>query len=357
VVVDWLPWSHTFGGNHNFHMVLRHGGTLFVDAGKPAPGLVERTVWSLRTMSPTVYFNVPRGFDVLLPYLERDADLREALFRDLDVLFYAAAALPQSTWERLERVAELAGKRVPLTSAWGSTETAPLVTSVHFRIERAGNIGVPAPGCELALVPVGDRHELRVRGPGVTPGYFRDEAATAAAFDDEGFFRMGDAGKLADPDDPSKGVVFDGRLSENFKLGTGTWVSVGELRVALVAACAPLVADCVLAGHDGDAVSLLVFPSLAGAADLVGERATLADVAAHPTVRARLAAALAAHNAENPAATRRIARAMILVEPPSIDGGEITDKGYVNQRAVLSRRSALVSRLVGEHPDDDVIVP
>ena len=236
VLVDWLPWNHTFGGNFCFNMALRNGGTLYIDGGKPAPGLVETTARNLKEVSPTAYFNVPRGYDLLLPYLEQDEGLRASFFRDLEFVFYAAAALPQNLWERLEKVAHRAGAAPAMTSAWGSTETAPLATAVHWHIDRAGVIGVPVPGCELKLVPSGGKLEVRVRGPNVTPGYYRSEALTRGAFDEEGFYRIGDAVRFADPADPAKGLVFDGRVAEDFKLSSGTWVSVGALRVKLIAA-------------------------------------------------------------------------------------------------------------------------
>ena len=222
VVVDWLPWSHTFGGNHNFFMVLWHGGTLYIDEGKPAPGAFERTIENLRELSPTAYFNVPRGFDLLVARLEQDAELASTFFRELDVLFYAAAALSQPTWERLEAVStKIRGSKVTMVSAWGSTETSPLTTQVHFPIDRAGVIGLPAPGCELAFVPsgsTGGKLEMRVRGPNVSPGYWRAGGTVEPSPRDErGFYPMGDAGRLADETDPSKGVVFDGRTAENFK--------------------------------------------------------------------------------------------------------------------------------------------
>ncbi|HJL14735.1 MAG TPA: feruloyl-CoA synthase [Sandaracinaceae bacterium LLY-WYZ-13_1] len=354
VLVDWLPWNHTFGANHDFHMVLCHGGTMVVDGGKPVPGLIERTVENLREVSPTLYFNVPRGFDVLLPYLEDDAELRERFFARLDLVFYAGAALPQSLWERMEAVSRRArGTPVPMASAWGATETAPLVTSVHFPIERAGIIGLPAPGCEIKLVPNAGKLEMRVRGPNVTPGYWRRPDLTERAFDDEGFYRIGDAGRFADPAHPEKGLVFDGRVSEDFKLTTGTWVHVGVLRVALIAAVAPVAQDAVLTGHDRDEVGALFFPSLPACrrlADLPDD-APAADVVVHPAVRARVAEGLTAQNATAEGSSRRVTRALVLEEPPSIDAGEITDKGYVNQRAVLERRAALVERLHADAPE------
>ncbi|MDB4935318.1 MAG: feruloyl-CoA synthase [Labilithrix sp.] len=336
IVVDWLPWSHTFGGNHNFFMVLWHGGTLYIDDGKPAPGAFETTLKNLREISPTAYFNVPRGFDLLVSALEQDAELAAAFFRDLDLLFYAAAALSQPTWERLEAIStKTRGSKVTMVSGWGSTETSPLVTQVHFAIDRAGVIGIPVPGCELAFVPTSGasaKLEMRVRGPNVSPGYWRAGGAIEPGpRDEQGFYPMGDAGRLADDAAPEKGVVFDGRTAENFKLTSGTWVHVGELRIGVVGACAPLVQDAVVTGHDRDDVGLLVFPS--------------ADGLRHPDLARELRVRLAAFNESRPGNSCRIARAAILEEPPSIDAGEITDKGYINQRAVLDRRAALVDAL------------
>ena len=336
VVVDWLPWSHTFGGNHNFFMVLWHGGTLFIDEGKPAPGAFDKTVENLRELSPTLYFNVPRGFDMLVAKLEEDDQLAATFFRDLDVVFYAAAALSQPTWDRLEAVSKKTrGTKVTMVSAWGSTETSPLVTQVHFAIERAGVIGLPAPGCELAFVPsgsTGQKLEMRVKGPNVSPGYWMAGGGIEpSARDEHGFYPMGDAGRLDDDAAPEKGVVFDGRIAENFKLATGTWVHVGELRIAVVGACAPLVQDAVLTGHDRDHIGLLLFPSVEGLR--------------HPELGAELRRRLASFNATRPGNSTSVGRALVLEEPPSIDAGEITDKGYINQRAVLDRRAALVDAL------------
>jgi feruloyl-CoA synthase len=334
VLVDWLPWNHTFGGNHNFNLVLRNGGTLYIDAGKPVPGLVETTVRNLKEIAPTMYFNVPRGYDLLVPHLEEDTALRRNFFRELDVLFYAAAALPQNVWDRLARLAreDQRGGELSMLSAWGSTETSPLATSVHFRMERPGVIGLPVAGCTLKLVPSGDKLEVRVKGENVTPGYYKRPDLTAAAFDDEGFYRIGDAVKLADPADPSKGVVFDGRVAEDFKLSTGTWVNVGVVRVKLISAADSLIQDAVITGHDRDEVGALVFLS-AAAQPLTREE-----------VRARLALALKKLAAEGGSSTHPV-RLLVLSEPPSIDANEITDKGYINQRAVLERRAAQVREL------------
>src|SRR5882672_9676717 len=262
VVVDWLPWNHTFGGNYVFNLVLRNGGTLYIDAGKPVPGLVETTVRNLKDVSPTLYFNVPRGYDLLLPFLEGDAELRRAFFADLDLLFYAAASLPQNLWDRLKKLArDERGGELAMLSAWGSTETAPLATSVHFLMERPGIIGLPVAGCELKLVPAAGKLEARVRGPNVTPGYYKRDDLTRAAFDEEGFYRIGDAVKLADPADAAQGIVFDGRVAEDFKLSTGTWAHVGALRVKLIAAADPLIQDAVITGHDRNDIGALLFLS------------------------------------------------------------------------------------------------
>jgi len=334
VIVDWLPWNHTFGGNHNFNLVLRNGGTLYVDGGKPVPILVENTVKNLKEVSSTLYFNVPRGYDLLVPYLEKDAELRRNFFKDLDVLFYAAAALPQNLWDRLQALAKKENNaKVLMLSAWGSTETSPLATSVHFPMERAGVIGLPVAGCELKLVPAAGKLEVRVRGPHVTPGYYRRPDLTRAAFDEEGFYRIGDAVKLADPADPSRGIVFDGRVAEDFKLSTGTWVSAGAVRIRLIAAADPLIQDAVITGHDRDEVGALVFLN-----------PTTKDMS-FQAVRSRLASVLKTMAQAGGGSSTFPARLLLMSEAPSIDANEITDKGYMNQRAVLERRAGLVEEL------------
>ncbi len=357
VLVDWLPWNHTFGGNHNFNLILRNGGTLYIDAGKPAPGMFQATIDNLHEVAPTIYFNVPRGFQMLAPYLEQDAEFRDHFFSNLDTIFYAAAALPQDLWERFENLSMSAlGKKIAMTSAWGLTESAPLSTGVHFPIARAGVIGLPVPGTELKMLPSAGKLELRLRGPNITPGYFRRDDLTREAFDEDGFYRTGDAGKFADPDDPSKGILFDGRVAEDFKLLTGSWVSTGMVRVAAISACTELIQDAVVTGHDRDDVGLLIIPNVAGIARIAGlnTEAPLPDLLAHKKVRQTLRDDLAAYNSRNPASSTRIARVLLLTEALDTDAGEITDKGYVNQRAVLERRHTLVEQLYSN--DAEVIL-
>jgi feruloyl-CoA synthase len=361
VLVDWLPWSHTFGGNFNINVVLRNGGTLHVDEGKPVPALIGRTVANLKEISPTIYLNVPRGYAMLLDHLETDAELQQRFFARLDLLFYAAAALPRSLWDRLEALSlKVLGRKVPFVSSWGMTETAPSATVVHFPIDRPGNIGVPGPGIAVKLVPDADKLEIRVKGPNVTPGYHKAPELTRALFDEEGWLKTGDAVRLAEADNPGAGLLFDGRVAENFKLLTGTWVNVGMLRPVVIAAGAPLIEDAVVTGHDRDEIGLLIFPSLAGLRGLapgLGAEASLMDLVSQPAVRAALTEGLRRHNAqEGGTATTRIARCLFLTEPPSIDAGEITDKGYLNQRAVLAKRATLVERLYADPPPADVIV-
>src|SRR3954451_12464185 len=337
VLVDWLPWNHTFGGNHNFNLILKRGGTMYIDAGRPAPPLIPVTVKNLTEIAPTIYFNVPAGYGALLPFLERDEALRARFFERLDLIFYAAAALPQDLWARREAVArEARGEPVMMTSSWGLTETSPLATAAHFPIDRAGVIGVPVPGTELKLAPVEDKLEMRVKGPQLFPGYLGDDDLTRAAFDAEGFYRTGDAGRLEDPADPNKGLVFDGRVVEDFKLLTGTFVSVGNLRVQALAAASPLLQDAVVCGHDRDYVALLAWPNAAAAQEIAGAPdAELPELVRSPAIAAFLRERLRAYNQANPASSTRVERVVLLAEPPSLDANEITDKGYVNQRAAL----------------------
>jgi feruloyl-CoA synthase len=348
VILDWLPWSHTFGANHNFNLVLRNGGTLYIDGGKPAPGLFATSLANLRSVMPTVYFNVPRGFDMLIAALREDEALRRRFFAEVKFVFYAGAALPQSLWDALEDLSvKTCGRAMPMVSAWGSTETSPLATDCHFQAQRSGNIGVPTPGTELKLVPSGDKLEVRVRGPNVTPGYWKAPELTAQAFDAEGFYLIGDAVTFADPQRPELGLFFDGRVAEDFKLNSGTWVSVGTLRVAGISALAPLAQDIVVTGHGGDVVHFLVFPNVAACRALAGlsDGVSLDEVLRSDAVRGAIAQGLAKLKAQGGGSSTFATSALLLAEPPSVDGGEITDKGYINQRAVLARRAGLVARL------------
>ena len=360
VIVDWLPWSHTFGGNHDFNKILRNGGCLYIDSGKPAPGRFEPSVRNLREIAPTLAYNVPRGFEMLIPYLEADTDFRDHYFSELDVIFYAGASLPPHLWGRLEDLAVAArGERVRMFSSWGTTETAPAATRVYYTIEQAGVIGLPLPGTELKLIPHGDSFEIRARGPNITPGYWKSAALTKTAFDAEGFYIAGDAVRLEDSDDPAKGLIFDGRLAEDFKLTTGTWVHVGNLRLETIAAADPVIQDCVVTGHDRGFVGLLVFPDLAACRRLclgLAIDAPVEKVLADTRVRAALVAGLHRHNTANPASSTRICRAVLMASPAMIDQGEITDKGYLNQLAVLTVRAALVERLYAEVAQADELV-
>lgn len=359
VLLDWLPWNHTFGANHNFNMVLRFGGTLYIDGGRPLPGQFDTSLANLREVSPTLYFNVPRGYDMLVAALKADRALRERFFAQLKVLFYSAAALPQNLWDALiELSREATGRPLPMVSAWGTTETAPLATDCHFQAPRSGNIGVPIPGCELKLLPAGDAYEIRLRGPNITPGYWKRPEQSRAAFDEEGFYVTGDAVRFADPARPEAGLVFGGRISEDFKLSTGTWVNVGGLRIRGVECMAPLAQDIVVAGHDRDYAAFLVFPNLAACRQLAGlpAAASPAQVLAHPAVREAARAGLARLRGQGGGSSMHAARCLLLEEPPTIDAGEITDKGYINQRGVLKRRDALVRALYAEPPDPAAIL-
>jgi feruloyl-CoA synthase len=359
VIVDWLPWNHTFGGNHNFNLVLMHGGTLYIDAGKPMPGLFDTTIANLRDIAPTIYFNVPRGFDMLVTALRADRGLRRRFFSRLQLMFYAGSALPQNLWEALlELSRQETGEAVPMVTAWGSTETSPLATDCHFQAPRSGVIGVPVPGVELKLLQNGGKLEIRVRGPNVMPGYLLQPELTAKAFDEEGFYRIGDAVRFADPERPEAGLVFDGRVAEDFKLASGTWVNVGALRVRGIEYLAPVAQDIVVTGHDGDEVGFLVFPNIPACRQLAGlaVESTVEEVVMHDTVRAAVSAGLKAMRAAGGGSSTHAARALLLREPPSVDGGEITDKGYINQAAVLRGRSMLVARLHALQTDPEAIL-
>jgi feruloyl-CoA synthase len=359
IIVDWLPWNHTFGSNHNVGLVLYNGGTLYIDDGKPLPGMFERTVRNLREIAPTVYFNVPRGFEELVPYLRREPALREKFFSRLGMLFYAGAGLSQPVWDAFEELAvQTCGERILWITGLGATETAPLATCANWEAGRSGMIGLPAVGQEMKLVPVGDKLEARFRGANVTPGYWRQAELTYAAFDEEGYYKMGDAVRFADPAHPEKGLMFDGRLAEDFKLSSGTWASVGALRTRFIAAGAPYVQEVVIAGHDRDYIAALIFPRLDDCRRLcpqLPKQAPAAEVLNHPAVRRQFQDLLARLAGEATGNATRIERALLLEVPPSIDASELTDKGSINQRAVLEHRAELVDELYSQRPPARVI--
>jgi feruloyl-CoA synthase len=360
VIVDWLPWNHTFGGSHNVGLVLFNGGSLYIDDGKPVPTAISETVRNLREISPTIYFNVPKGFEMLATHLHQDAELRGNFYRQLKVCFFGGASLSQHTWDTLDAAARAAGRnRIPILSGLGATETSPSVTFTTPDNDRAGVIGRPAAGNLIKLAPVADKLELRVRGPNVTPGYWRLPEQTAAAFDDEGFYRLGDAVRLVDPKDPARGLFFDGRITEDFKLASGTWVSVGPLRAQLLTALTPLAQDVVIAGLNREFLAALIVPDLracAHALGLIHADINPVELVNSAELRNRCGAALKAHALAHPGNSTCVERAVLLADPLSLDHGEITDKGSVNQRAVLTRRDSLVQALFESTPPPQVLV-
>jgi feruloyl-CoA synthase len=363
VLVDWLPWHHTFGGNHNIGIILNNGGSLYVDEGRPIPGLFDESVLNLRDVGPTVYFNVPRGYEELVRALARDRTLAERFFSPrLRLLFYAAASLPQHVADELARIAiDTCGERLLLVTGLGSTETAPMAICRPWESDLASAIGLPVPGVEVKIVPTPDdanRYDVRYKGANVTPGYWREPGLTRAAFDQDGYYRMGDAVRLADPADIRQGFLFDGRLGEDFKLTTGTWVGVGALRARIIAHFAPLVRDAVITGHGRDGVAMLAVPDADACRRLCPELngAPMSAVAAHPVVRGAIAAKLASFAADATGSASRVERAILLVDQLSLDDQEVTDKGSINQRAVLTRRAQLVEDLYAEAPGAHVII-
>jgi feruloyl-CoA synthase len=341
VLVDWMPWNHTAGGNHNLGIALYNGGSFYIDEGKPTPDGVAATVRNLKSVSPTVYFSVPKGYEMLHQHLVHDADLRAGFFARLKLMQYAGAGLAQHVWDGLDAAAvDATGERIMIVSGYGSTETAPFASTTTWPVERAGEIGLPAPGLEIKLVPDGQKLEVRLRGPNVTPGYWRQADKTSEAFDEEGFYCIGDALKFVDPDDLSKGLAFDGRVTEDFKLSTGTWVNMAAVRTGL----------------DRNHVGAMIFPDLGACADLAGTRLPPEDLVAHPAVRGHFEAALSGLAAKATGSSNHVARSLLLAEPPSIDGSELTDKGSINQRAVMARRAASVDALYADAIPSHVIV-
>jgi feruloyl-CoA synthase len=368
VLVDWLPWNHTFGGNHNVGITLYNGGTLYIDEGKPTPALIDQTLRNLREIAPTIYFNVPKGFEEIANALEIDPELREKLFSRVNMFFFSGAGLSQPVWDKLDRVAEAhAGERIKMLTGLGMTETAPFAVCANAHDVKSGHIGLPAPGIELKLVPHGDsgqgiKTEMRYRGPNVTPGYWRAPEQTAESFDEEGFYCSGDAVKPMDPDEPARGFMFDGRIAEDFKLATGTFVSVGPLRARIIAAGDPCVQDVVIAGLNRNEIGILIFPRLDACRTFAGAAPSMSaeDVLKEPPIREFFQQLVDNLWASGTGSASRVARALVMVEPPSIDRGEVTDKGSINQRAVLTQRDALVQRMYAhDHASahSSVIIP
>jgi feruloyl-CoA synthase len=346
VLCDWMPWNHTFGGNHDFGFVLYNGGSLYIDEGKPTPSGIETTIRNIEDVAPTVYLNVPKGFEALLPYLRDRRGFRERFFSRLKLFYYAGAGLSQPVWDELQQHAVAAcGEEIVMFTGLGSTETGPSALFPGKDLKRAGEVGLPAPGVELKLVPKDGKLEMRLRSPSVTPGYWREPELTRAAFDEEGFYRIGDALRFVDPADVSKGFVFDGRLAEDFKLSTGTWVSAGPLRARFLHHCSPWAQDVVIAGHDRDDVTALIFLSASACAGLSPEQ-----------MQAKFQSLLEELAETSTGSSNRIARAMLMTEPPSIDRHEATDKGSLNQGAILRNRAALVEELYSTEPSPRVII-
>ncbi|MEZ4630327.1 MAG: feruloyl-CoA synthase [Deinococcales bacterium] len=360
--VDWLPWNHTFGSNHNVGLALYHGGSIYIDEGKPTPQGIRVTVENLRELSPTTYFNVPKGYEELVPYLRRDKVLRDSFFRNLQVMFYAGAAMAQAVWDDLESLSvESIGERVPIITSMGMTESAPAALFCNWSGGFSGLLGVPVPALELKLVPNDDKYEARYRGPNLTPGYWRQPELSASVFDEERFFRTGDAFKLVDPDDANKGLLFDGRIAEDFKLSSGTWVSVGNLRAHIVSQSNALIQDAVITGHNRDYLGAILFLNLPQCRKLLTEAGILAElsdleVMRHPKIREKISLSLKNLNQQAGGSSNRIARATISEIAPSIDLGEITDKGSLNQRAILRHRAELVEGVYGLEPQNHILI-
>ncbi|VVE09125.1 feruloyl-CoA synthase [Pandoraea anhela] len=358
VLVDWLPWNHTYGGSHNVGIALYNGGTLYIDDGKPVAGKFEETLRNLREISPTVYFNVPKGWEDLAISLERDAALRERFFARVNLYFFGGAGLSQAAWDRLERVTQAhCGERIRIMSGLGMTETSPSCMFTTGPVMRAGYIGLPAPGCEVKLAPVGGKLEVRFRGPNVMAGYWR-HASSDPVFDEEGYYCTGDAATFHDTNAPEAGLQFDGRITEDFKLSSGTFVSVGPLRARVISEGAPYVQDVVITGINRDDIGLMIFPRVEDCRRLSGlsQDAPLADVLASAAVRDVFVSLLSRLNASASGSATRVARLVLLDTPPSLDRGEVTDKGSINQRAVQDHRASTVDMLHAANADDPRVI-
>lgn len=348
VFVDWLPWNHTFGGNHNVGLTLYNGGTLYIDDGKPTPSGIETTVQNLREISPTAYFNVPKGFEMLIPYLENEPELRQTFFKKLTIFFYAGASLAQPVWNRLEELAlETVGHKIPIITGLGCTEAGPSAMFANWAGSFSGLLGVPVAGMQVKLVPDGDKLEARYKAPNVTPGYWRNPDATALAFDEDGYYKTGDAVRFVDETNPDKGLVFDGRIAEDFKLSTGTWVNVGVLKAKIISAGSPIVQDAVITGLDREFVGAILFlnPDACRKLANLSPDTSLIDAFQHEAIQQYTDQLLIQLSETATGSATRVAKVVIALDPPSIDLGEITDKGSLNQRAVLKHRATLVESL------------
>jgi len=359
VLVDWMPWHHTAAGNNNFGVVLYHGGTLYIDEGKPTPDGMAETLRNLREVASTIYYSVPKGLEALAHEMKHDTALRDRFFSRMRLIFPCGAALPGPLKQTIDELAVAScGHRIPMTMGLGMTETAPFAISAHLPDWQAGVIGIPAPGVEVKLVPHGDKLEVRYRGPNITPGYWRQPELTQAAFDEEGYFCSGDAARFVDEAHPEHGLRFDGRIAEDFKLISGTWVNVGTLRGHVIAAGAPYIHDIVVTGHDREELGMLILllPTASALAPDLGGQPSLAQLAAHPAVRAWAQSLLDTLADQATGSSHRIVRAMILAEPALMELGEMTDKGSINQRTMLRTRADLVERLYAEQADDAVLI-
>lgn len=359
VLLDWMPWNHVAGGSHNVGIAIYNGGTFYIDDGQPTPARFGATLRNLADVQPTFFTNVPKAYEFLVAAFDSHPEVRRNLFARLKLLQYAGASLSQHVFEGLDRAArEELGERVMIITGYGSTETAPFAFTTTWPVEEAGHIGLPAVGMQVKLVPNGDKLELRLKGPNVTPGYWRDPHKTVEAFDEEGFYRIGDAVRYADPDDLSRGLVFDGRVSEDFKLSTGTWVNFAAVRAGVIGACAPLIRDVVLTGLDRNFIGAMIFPDLEACCRFCGlpSGSDPATVLAHQTVREKFAHSLERLAQRATGSSTQVARALLLVDPPDIDKGEVTDKGSINQRAVRHHRVHLLERLHADLPGSDVFV-
>ena len=357
VIVDWLPWNHTMGGNLSLNGIFWNGGTMYIDNGKPIPSLFLNTIKNLKEISPTSYGSVPAGLAMLLEALKSDKDLCKSFFKNLSFISYGGASLPPEIWYGIRDLAKTTtGNDLDLVSGWGATETAPLSTSTYFKLDKPGNIGLPVPGMEIKMIPAGNKMELRVKGPNVTPGYLKRDDLTKKAFDEEGFYIIGDAGRLVDANDPSRGIDFDGRVVENFKMLTGTWVDVGSLRLAVVNSCAPLLQDGLVTGHDKNYLGFLAWPNIEACKKFLGKELEIKEIINHPLLREEIKKNIILHNKNFPGSSTKIKKLILMDTPPSFDNNEITDKGYVNQSSALVARDNLVNKLYDKFNNSEGVI-